>query len=441
MSLLKNTQARERDNLLQLEAAENAVLIHTAEALSTTLRQRFAKNPDNVTAPSITPYAQFYTDAMTFAWLLGQYHVLLSISDPITLADESAPDFSFTEAMDFLHAQVPTTGANYRNMDANIKLRAFTVAAVSTEQAVNDVKKQYEKALSSGQSASETMQGFNQYLDAAGVSHANPYYLSLHYRNNMMTCYNAGRWTQIVDNDTIGYLIYIAVLDSGTTELCRHLDNTIKPKDHPIWQTYYPPNHHLCRSTVSAYTQMQYDALPEAVRASSEGVTPQSIGKDATMASEHQFTSSPVNQMATLPKSLLEQAQAFDLIPDILNYSQSVSGDVLDARDSFLYDVPTDADVLIEAIRNDPDLDPFAEMAGRITQGADDVRLGFETLLDEDPSLALQYIKQADADNWLVGYAPAYTNDGIKRVKRMTLSELKQQNANTIAWQRTTRGK
>lgn len=65
----------------------------------------------------------------------------------------------------------------------------------------------------------------------------------------------AGKWEQIKEQqDIFPYLKFDAVLDKQTTDLCRDLDGTTLPIDHPFWKRYYPPNHFNCRSTVRQVT-------------------------------------------------------------------------------------------------------------------------------------------------------------------------------------------
>ncbi|MFV0261389.1 MAG: phage minor head protein [Kluyvera sp.] len=439
MSELSSTDDREYDYLQQLAAAEDLGLQVTAQALSDEITARF---DDETVVPSdeVDQYATLYTDSMLLSWLLGQYHVMQLVAQPVELADgdEASIDDAemvFSEAIDFLRSQVPTDSTTYRDMEANIKLRGFTVAAVSSQHAVDDVKRLYEAALKTGQTSSEAKQNMNAYLMAAGVSPANPYYLELHYRNNMMTSYNVGRWTQVVDNDAVLYLVYVSVLDDGTTDLCRHLDHTIKEKTNEFWQKYYPPNHHKCRATVSPYSQTQYDALPDSVKNASAAVSDHAIKGNSTMAAEHQFKGSPVNTMSTLPASLMAQAQSYGLVSNILNYTRSVSGDVLSARNATLKASAVSPDIISKAVKMDPALDPFAEMAAGITQNADEMRLGFLNLYDsEDPTLAIQYLQQADEDTWLVGSAPAYTEDGVLQVQALTDKQRQQLEGNSISY-------
>lgn len=61
----------------------------------------------------------------------------------------------------------------------------------------------------------------------------------------------AAKWQQIqAQKDHFPFLQFDAILDGKTTKICSSLDGVIRPVDDPFWQTYYPPNHYLCRSTV-----------------------------------------------------------------------------------------------------------------------------------------------------------------------------------------------
>lgn len=61
----------------------------------------------------------------------------------------------------------------------------------------------------------------------------------------------ASKWADIEKNKEILHLLqFDAVIDSQTTELCSGLNGVIRPVDDPFWNTYYPPNHFNCRSTV-----------------------------------------------------------------------------------------------------------------------------------------------------------------------------------------------
>lgn len=58
-------------------------------------------------------------------------------------------------------------------------------------------------------------------------------------------------WTDIeATSDTLPLLEFDAVIDSQTTDLCRRLNGTRLPYNHPFWMIYFIPNHFGERSTV-----------------------------------------------------------------------------------------------------------------------------------------------------------------------------------------------
>jgi SPP1 gp7 family putative phage head morphogenesis protein len=54
--------------------------------------------------------------------------------------------------------------------------------------------------------------------------------------------------------DFVQAMEYSAILDSRTTNICRHLDGKIFSKDSELWNEYRPPNHFNCRSILVAVT-------------------------------------------------------------------------------------------------------------------------------------------------------------------------------------------
>ncbi len=250
---------QEQRHLNKMKSLEDKALSFTSRALSEFVKERLGKT-SALTHSSRLSFAQLFTDSMTVAWLYGQKHILDAAEQKITLSSDDV-QVQFSEAIDHLKSQLPINSKDYKVLEANLKLRAFTISAVIGEEAMVRIKRHYIDALSSGISKPEVMQNVDVLLSKAGISESNPYWLDLHYRNNMMTAYNIGRWTQVEYNEVIEYLMYSSVMDSGTTELCQHLDKMVKPKNDPFWRKYYPPNHHQCRAIVMAISKAMYDKL------------------------------------------------------------------------------------------------------------------------------------------------------------------------------------
>jgi SPP1 gp7 family putative phage head morphogenesis protein len=82
-----------------------------------------------------------------------------------------------------------------------------------------------------------------------------PFRLETIVRTNSTDAYNMGRLIQARDPDLEGFIsgmLYSAVLDSRTTEICQFLDGNIIPMDEPALDRLTPPNHFNCRSILVA---------------------------------------------------------------------------------------------------------------------------------------------------------------------------------------------
>ncbi len=97
------------------------------------------------------------------------------------------------------------------------------------------------------------MQGVLQSKEAATAR------LSTVVRTNTFEAINEARYSYFTDpsiGDFVEALEYSAILDSRTTQICRHLDGQVHAVDGEIWNgPYRPPNHFNCRSLLIAVMQ------------------------------------------------------------------------------------------------------------------------------------------------------------------------------------------
>jgi SPP1 gp7 family putative phage head morphogenesis protein len=97
-------------------------------------------------------------------------------------------------------------------------------------------------------------------------------YLKAEYELAIAGGQMASKWVDIEANkSTLPLLQFDAVLDTQTTDLCRSLDGTTLPIDHPFWNRFYPPNHWGCRSTVR---QLSSGAVTSASKIPSAEIPP-----------------------------------------------------------------------------------------------------------------------------------------------------------------------
>ncbi|MGR6858884.1 phage head morphogenesis protein [Aliivibrio salmonicida] len=431
MYSLKDIAALEKENLTKLKRLEDKALFFTSSELSKAVKAAFKSDSDTLKNSYTTIFSETYAASMMVSWLLGQYHVLKMVDEnielsnaPIYLAVEPIP---FQEAIDSLKAMIPTGNLEYRQTEAAIKLRAFTIAKVSGNEAINRVKTLYTEALKNGTSKSETLQKLDGFMEQTGMGEANPYWLQLNYRANMMTAYNSGRWTQVANNDLVQYLVYSSVMDSGTTELCRHLDDVVKLKYDDFWLTYYPPNHYNCRGTVSPMSEKQYKSLPSSARKKSDGVNKSQISSDDVMSKEHQFKSSPVVALKSLPRSLMKEAKEFDLVKIILEQSVKQSRKELTEQMAKATKRSIPSKVLKEAVDNAPELNPFYEMMSeRLVADSDEMLFGFTELntVSGDFVPSLQYILHLDDELTAMAHVAAFDSEEAYRIDVISKADL-----------------
>ena len=162
----------------------------------------------------------------------------------------------FDEAIEAFTGLVPMRAEEFYALAEEARASAFTVAHVTKMDVLVDMHKAVEKAMRDGETLADFRDRTDDIFQARGWAtppEFTPWRMETIFRNNVQTAYNAGRYKQMVDQkERFPYWEYDAVGDSDTTDLCKDLDGRIYPADDPFWDTYYPQNHHKCRSSVNA---------------------------------------------------------------------------------------------------------------------------------------------------------------------------------------------
>lgn len=142
--------------------------------------------------------------------------------------------------------------------------RAFTVAKISQAQLLLDVKELVDKAIEKGLTIKDFQKEFYDMIEKKGwvvpSQVAHPWRLETIYRTNLQTAYMKGRYHYQMQDKTRPYWMYVAVLDNATRPSHRAMNEKIFPKDHPIWDVWYPPNGFNCRCRVRALTEEEAQA-------------------------------------------------------------------------------------------------------------------------------------------------------------------------------------
>lgn len=124
----------------------------------------------------------------------------------------------------------------------------FSLAKATSEEVISKVQDVVRKSIEEGGGRLS-----NEAL-IAEMGDWSRAYANIVYRNNVNTAYTAGVFEGMRDPDVravIGALMFDAILDSNTTEICRAFHGTIAPPGHEIWDERTTPCHHGCRSGVT----------------------------------------------------------------------------------------------------------------------------------------------------------------------------------------------
>ncbi len=112
--------------------------------------------------------------------------------------------------------------------------------------------------------ASETGRALDELDDALASITGGPHALRRAVRTSVFEAINEARYASFTDPELEGFveaLEYSAILDSRTTDICRHLDGRVYPDGAPEWEKYRPPNHFNCRSILVPVTVIDTDVL------------------------------------------------------------------------------------------------------------------------------------------------------------------------------------
>lgn len=165
----------------------------------------------------------------------------------------------FKDAVDFFRRKVPMTDAQFDRMAKRSRDRAFTVADVTNLQVLNDVWKSLDRAIDRGTDFGTWKEAVGPALREAWAGDK-PGRLENIFRTNVQSAYNAGRWFEMNEPDTLEirpYFRYAALLDPRTSRICRPLDGIVLPASSVFWQNHVPPLHYQCRSTIISLTDEQ----------------------------------------------------------------------------------------------------------------------------------------------------------------------------------------
>lgn len=176
------------------------------------------------------------------------------------------------KVVEYLRQKRPEVHFDYDEIMHGAHHRAFTVAKITKLDLLSDVQESLAYAAENGLGFEEWKKSLLPTLAKKGwlgnVDAKDPktgeikqIYIGSRrlkniYNTNMRVAYAVGAYEEAMSSDA-QFLRYTAVLDSKTRASHRALHGVILPKDHPFWDTHYPPNAWNCRCKARAYTKQE----------------------------------------------------------------------------------------------------------------------------------------------------------------------------------------
>ncbi len=170
----------------------------------------------------------------------------------------SADPLKFEEAVRWFEGKVPLLPGEFKQLEAEAKRRAFTMAGVAELDRMAWLHQTLLEAIESGQTLDEWRGRVGERLRSRS-----PVHLETVFRTNVQSAYSAGRWAQLnhpAVRKARPFWMYDAIMDGRTTDICKERHGTVLPVDDPWWRENTPPLHFNCRSGIRALTPEQAKA-------------------------------------------------------------------------------------------------------------------------------------------------------------------------------------
>lgn len=203
----------------------------------------------------------------------------ISAKKIINSAVEFSFDMPFKEALEyFQNMDIVSADQFYEDLRTYSGV-AFTVSRITQEDTLAAIKDAIENQLSADEFDPAKLKETIQDIAAKrGETALTPFHLETIVQTNVQTSYSKGRYLQLTDSK-MPFWQYFAIDDGQTTSLCLELNERVFRADDPFWDTYYPPNHFNCRSTVMGVDETTVEMEDLTVEQSGSPHTSHGVGE------------------------------------------------------------------------------------------------------------------------------------------------------------------
>ena len=142
--------------------------------------------------------------------------------------------------------------------------RAFTISYINNVNTLKKVKEEIAKQLGDGKISPDRLKEVIQsFAEKNGDNPLKPTHLQTVVTTNMQTAFSQGRQEQLIKSSEPYWMYFNS---DPQTDICKELNGNVFKKSDPIWDSYYPPNHFNCHSTVVALDEKGRQDLKKPLR-------------------------------------------------------------------------------------------------------------------------------------------------------------------------------
>lgn len=160
------------------------------------------------------------------------------------------------EALAYWRRKVPVTKQDFDALTQEMQALAFTASGVHRLEDLQAISDAIGRAIANG----TTLDQFRS--EVGDLLKNRRHHIETVFRTNTQTAYNVGRYKRQMETaGDLPYWRYSAVNDSRTRPTHRAMHGRVWPANHPVWDTWYPPNGYRCRCSVIAMTARQVERM------------------------------------------------------------------------------------------------------------------------------------------------------------------------------------
>lgn len=196
--------------------------------------------------------------------------------EPVAFADVN-PAFTkmkFDDAMRYFKGKNVMTRAQFDRLSAVAKQKAFTVAALSSDQMLNLTHAELARQIGVGADIRSFSKFLTERLTSAGfvapTAKAQASYVQMVFRTNTLGAYNAGRHARMSQPEVVRarpYWQIRTISDDRRRPNHARADGVILRATDPFWQKAYPPFGFNCRCRVVSLSETQAQNMTVSVGA------------------------------------------------------------------------------------------------------------------------------------------------------------------------------